>query len=83
MTDLLPIEKPKYTVSHPTIPFRKVMNGILYVLRTECQWKILPKKYGASTCNRWFHQWVQLDIQKDMGSLLGEYDNKKDIKWIW
>jgi len=42
--DLLPDEKPKDTVGRPAIPFRKILDGILYTLRTGCQWKILPSK---------------------------------------
>ena len=64
--NLLPDEKPNNTIGRPVVPFRKVMDGILYVLRTGCQWKILlPKEYGSgSTCHRRFQQWVQLDIFK-------------------
>ena len=41
------------------------MDGIVYVLRTGCQWKMLPCEYGSgSTCHRRFQQWVQLDIFK-------------------
>jgi len=29
--DLLPYEKPRYTIGRPIIPFRKVLDGILYV----------------------------------------------------
>jgi hypothetical protein len=36
MDDLLPYEKPRYTVGHPIIPFRKVLDGVLYVQRTGC-----------------------------------------------
>ena len=85
--DLLPYEKPNDPVGRPTIPFRKVLNGILYVLRTGCQWKmLLPKDYGSgSTCHhRRFQQWVQMDIFKKIwAKLLEEYDNKIGIKWIW
>jgi len=28
---------------------RKVMEGILYVLRTGCLWKAVPKEYGAAS----------------------------------
>ena len=31
---LLPPEKPNDTIGHPIIPFRKVLDGILRVLRT-------------------------------------------------
>jgi transposase len=44
---ILPREKPPKTVGRPIIPYRKVFDGILYVLRTGCQWKMLPKEYGS------------------------------------
>jgi transposase len=83
--DLLPDEKPRYTVGRPTIPFRKVVDGILYVLRTGCQWKMLPSEFGSgSTCHRRFQQWIQLDIFKRIWiRLLKEYDCKEGIKLTW
>jgi transposase len=85
ISNLLPNEKPRYTVGRPIIPFRKVMDGILYVLRTGCQWKMLPKEFGSgSTCHRRFQEWVQLDIFKKIWArLLKEYDHKIGIKLIW
>jgi hypothetical protein len=42
---ILPPGKPDKTIGRPVVPFRKVLDGILYVLRTGCQWKmLLPKK---------------------------------------
>jgi len=38
IADLLPYEKPINTIGRPIIPYRKVLDGILYVLRTDCQW---------------------------------------------
>jgi transposase len=72
-------------IGRPVIPYRKVMDGILYVLRTGCQWKMLPKEFGSgSTCHRRFQQWVQLDIFKKIWIiLLKECDNKKEIKCMW
>ena len=83
--NLLPDEKPNNTIGRPIVPFRKVMDGILYVLRTGCQWKMLPKEYGSgSTCHRRFQQWVQLDIFKKIWmKLLEEYDDKRGIKLDW
>ena len=47
---LLPKEKPNNKVGRPAIPFRKIMNGIVYVLRTKrCQWKMLPSEYGSDS----------------------------------
>jgi transposase len=41
---ILPKEKPSKTIGRPIVPYRKVLDGILYVLRTGCQWKMLPKE---------------------------------------
>jgi transposase len=85
ISPILPDEKPNNTIGRPVIPYRKVMDGIVYVLRTGCQWKMLPSEFGSgSTCHRRFQQWVQLDIFKKIWiRLLKEYDNKKGIKWTW
>ena len=46
---VLPPEKPARTVGRPAVPFRKVLNGILYVLRTGCQWKKVSKEFGSGS----------------------------------
>ena len=46
---ILPKEKPSKTVGRPVVPYRKVLDGILYILRTGCQWKMLPREYGSSS----------------------------------
>ena len=38
---ILPSEKPSNTKGRPPVSYRKVLDGILYVLRTGCQWKML------------------------------------------
>jgi len=82
---VLPREKPENAVGRPIVPFRKVMDGVMYVLRTGCQWKMLPREYGSgSTCHRRFQKWVELDVFKKMWiKLLKAYDNKNGIKWNW
>ncbi len=47
ISPILPDEKPNNTIGRPAIPYGKVMDGIVYVLRTGCQWKMLPKEYGS------------------------------------
>ena len=85
ISTLFPTEKPNNTIGRPAIPFRKVMDGILYVLRTGCQWKMLPKEYSSgSTCHRRFQQWVRKDVFKNIWMvLLKEYDHNKGIRWTW
>jgi transposase len=81
---LLPPEKSDKTIGRPVIPFRKVLDGIVYILRTGCQWKMLPKEYGSgSTCHRRFREWtVSKVFQKLWATLLKVYDDK-GIKWTW
>ena len=83
--NILPKEKPPKTVGRPIIPFRKVLDGIVYVLRTGCQWKMLSSEYrSGSTCHRRFQKWVELDVFKRIWvKLLKAYDNKQGVKWAW
>ncbi len=82
---ILPKEKPLNTVGRPIVPYRKVIDGILYILRTGCQWKMLPKEYGSgSTCHRRFQEWNSLNIFKKIWiKLLKTYDDLIGINWTW
>ena len=83
---VLPQEKSNNTIGRPVISFRKVLDGILYVLITECQWKMLPKEYGSgsTTCHRRFQEWVLSNVfQKLWVRLLKLYDDLRGIKWTW
>jgi transposase len=78
-------EKEPGTKGRPPVPFRKVIDGILYILRTGCQWKALPKEYGSgSTAHRRFQQWVREGaFERIWIKLLKRYDDIRGIKWKW
>jgi transposase len=82
---ILPPEKLINTIGRPVVSFRKVLEGILYVLRTGCQWKMLPKEYGSgSTCHRRFQQWSSSKVfRKLWARLLKVYDEVVGIQWNW
>jgi len=82
---ILPREKPPKTVGRLIVPYRKVLDGVLYILRTGCQWKMLPREYGSgSTCHRRFQEWNRLDIfKKTWVKLLKIYDKSIGINWTW
>jgi transposase len=82
---ILPPEKADKTIGRPIVPFRKVFDGILYVLRTGCQWKMLPKEYGSgSTCHRRFQEWTASKVFQNLWTrLLEVYDNLRGIQWKW
>ncbi len=43
--NILPDEKPDNTIGRPIVPYRKVLDDRVFVLRTICQWKMLHKEY--------------------------------------
>ncbi len=79
---LLPKEKPKPKGGRPPIPYEVVLAGIYYRLRTGCQWKALPEKFGSpSTCHRKFQILVQADLfEKIHRIMLKEYYKKRKKK---
>lgn len=41
---------------------RRILSGIFYLLKTGCQWALLPREFGAkSTCYYWFKKWITAD----------------------
>ena len=81
---LLPPARPKSRGRTP-LDQRQVFNGMLYVLRTGCQWKMLPRKYGSgSSCHRYFQAWVRRGVfRKLWRRCLAEYDDLKGVAWRW
>ena len=80
---VLPPGKPARTVGRPAVPFRKVLNGILYVLRTGCRWKKVSKEFGSgSTCRAGFQEWVSI-VFKAWKRPLEIYDELKGMGWDW
>ena len=55
---LLQTKRNKKKTGRPRMDNRKAITAILYVLRTGCQWKALPRTLGASsTVHDRFQQW--------------------------
>jgi putative transposase len=52
---LLPARKP---TGRPPADLREVLNGIFYLLRTGCQWRMLPSEFPPwSTVHTWYRRW--------------------------
>lgn len=82
---LLPPEKPPGTRGRPVVPFRRVLDGILYVLRTGCQWKAVPRAFGSgSTVHARFQEWVKNGTWERLwADQLTRYDTAHGIGWDW
>ena len=80
---------PKYAKSakggRPRADLRGVADGIFYVLRTGCQWKALPQRFGsASTVHRYFQEWVRRGVFRRLWkACLRKYDQRRGIGWRW
>jgi putative transposase len=56
---LLPVSKKQATgAGRPPVDLREVINGIFYVLRSGCSWRMLPNDYPAwETVYGYFNRW--------------------------
>lgn len=61
---------------------RKTINGILFVLRSGCRWKDLPREYGApSTCWKRLVRWQREGVWKRvLRVLLGQLGKRGRLK---
>lgn len=82
---LLPPEKPPGTRGRPVVPFRRVLDGILHVLRTGCQWKAVPREFGSgSTIHARFQEWTQQGVWTRLwAAQRRRYDAAHHIGWNW
>lgn len=68
------------------MPPRQIFEAILYVLRTGCQWKALPKeRFGsASAIHAHFMRWMRAGFFVALWRAgLAEYDEMMGIAWSW
>jgi len=64
---------------------RQALDAIVYVLRTGCQWKALPRCLGASsTVHDRFQEWVEAGVFYRLWEAgLNQYARDVGIEWEW
>jgi len=61
--------------------YRMILEKILYVLRTGCQWKSIQ---GGSNAHRYFQEWSANGFFEAIWTAgLYEYDDIKGLDWEW
>ncbi|WP_088260506.1 IS5 family transposase [Fimbriiglobus ruber] len=65
--------------------WRRCLNGIIYQMRTGCQWNALPKVLGDdSTVHRWYQRWCRLGVmEKIWADLVQTCDDLGQVHWDW
>ncbi len=76
---------PPKTTGRPRIDGRRALNGIIYRLRTSCQWNHLPEKFGSdSSVHRTFQRWLEHGVFERVWALLVEKcDEIGGVQWEW
>jgi putative transposase len=65
--------------------WRKALNGIIFRMRSGCQWDQLPRRFGPkSTVHGWFQRWCQGGVlQRLWAALAAECDELGAVDWQW
>jgi transposase len=78
---LLPPQKPR--IGRPAKDHRRILNAILWILRTGAPWRDLPERYGPhGTVSSRFYRWQQAGIWQDiLQGLQQQSDASGQIDW--
>ena len=76
---------PLAATGRPRADLRWVLNGVIFRMRSGCQWNRLPERYGDdATVHRWFQRWVTDGVlEKLWALLLGECEELGAVDWRW
>ena len=77
----LPPQKPR--TGRPNEDHRRIVNGILWVLRTGAPWRDLPERYGpVGTVSSRFYRWRAAGIwDRVLAALQAEADARGAVEW--
>ncbi|MDR3210885.1 MAG: transposase [Planctomycetota bacterium] len=69
----------------PRTDFRKVLNAVIYRMRTHCQWSKVPRIFGDdSRIYYWFQVWRKNGVfERIWRELLEECPELGSVKWKW
>ena len=78
---LLPPQKPK--TGRPAVDHRRVLNGMLWILRTGAPWHDLPERYGPwRTVASRFYRWQKAGVfQQPFDTLKRQADATGQLDW--
>jgi putative transposase len=76
---------PPAPTGRPRANLRRVLDGIIYRLRSGVQWNQLPREFGDdSTVHRWFQRFVEDGVLEEIwAALASECEALGDLDWQW
>ncbi len=85
LQDVLREHYPRKATGRPPVDLRRVLDGIVFRMRTSCQWNKLPERFGSdSTVHRWFQRFCQDGIFETLwGHLVEACEELAGVYWDW
>jgi putative transposase len=76
---------PPAATGRPRADLRRVLDGIIYRMRSGVQWNQLPCRFGAdSTVHGWFQRFAADGVLREIwAELVGECDELGAVAWEW
>src|SRR3954451_3692939 len=76
---------PRKPTGRPPAHWRRTLNGIIFRLRSGCQWSELPAKYGPkSTVRDWLQRWAAGGVlERIWAALVAECQELGGVEWKW
>jgi putative transposase len=76
---------PRSHGGRPRIDWRRAIDGIIFRLRSGCQWNRLPERFGSDrSIHRWFQRWCRNGVfERIWAVLVGECKDLGAVDWKW
>jgi len=76
---------PRKKEGRPTADWRRALDGIIFRMRSGCQWDQLPKEFGSkSTVHDWFQRWNKGGVmEKIWAKLVADCEELGGVHWDW
>ena len=76
---------PRSHGGRPRIDWRRAIDGIIFRLRSGCQWNKLPEPFGSDrSIHRWFQRWCRNGVfQRIWAVLVERCDELGAVDWKW
>ena len=78
------MDPPKKTGRKRADP-RKILDGLIFRMRSGCQWNLLPKRFGDdSTIHRTFQRWIERGVLDAIWvTFIDECEELGGVDWQW